>query len=217
MDPYGTWFIQVKILDHIPLRQPNMRPRLSWMRTRCPDLPIPCGMPRLLTDEEIDALLREPKALPPRWESRLTPHARSNERYDARQLDVEGEDGHKFRIIVRRAHLNQNDFSVILVFIDEDRTAYRLLRCNGKHPSQHTNRWEKHRGLSDSVIRNCFHIHDATERYQIDGLDIDGFATETSAYSSLPGAITEFIKRGGFVPHPDESSGFDSLFEKSGD
>ncbi len=94
------------------------------------------------------------------------------------------------------------DFSIILTFVDKDRTEYRLLRFNGRHPSQHTNKLEKRKGLSNSVFRNRFHIHRATERYQVDGLEIDGYAEVTERYDSFDSALTIFVSENG-IKTPD--------------
>ena len=93
--------------------------------------------------------------------------------------------------------LNQQDFSLILVFVDEDGTEYRLVRFNGRHPSQHTNKWEKRKGLSNWSFRNRFHLHQATERYQVDGLEIDGYAEVAEGYDSFDSALTEFVTSNG--------------------
>ncbi len=131
-------------------------------------------MARILMDEEIAELLQEPKQLAHNWETRLRPHAKSNFKFTQRDCEIEGKNGHIFRIIIRHNMVNPLDFSIILNFRDEDGAEFNLCRYNGKHPSQHTNKLEKSEGLPNSSFRNAFHIHRATQRYQEEGLNIDG-------------------------------------------
>lgn len=130
-------------------------------------------MPRTLTDPEIDSLVAESKPLPENWTKRLQPRAKSNHQYLQRDLEVVGEAGNRFRIIIRRNAISPLDFSIILTFRDKDGRDFRLRRYNGKHPSQHTNKLEKVLGKPNTSFRNTFHIHKATQRYQEEGLKID--------------------------------------------
>jgi len=166
-------------------------------------------MARILTDEEIDRLLQEPKPLPANWESRLRPRPKSNFRFKQRDCEIKGKNGHVFRIIIRQSTINLFDFSIILIFRDEDGTEFSLCRYNGKH-SQHTNRLEKAKGLADSSFRNAFHIHIATQRYQEEGLNIDGYAEVTNKYSSFDTALCTFVRTNGFSVPGDEPFLFDS-------
>lgn len=88
-------------------------------------------MARILTDEEIANLLNDEKPLPPDWERRLSLRQKRRYQYEGRLLDVVSGDGHHFRFIVRRNRQNLLDFSIILVFEDEDGSEYRLIRYNG--------------------------------------------------------------------------------------
>jgi hypothetical protein len=105
--------------------------------------------------------------------------------------------------------VNPLDFSIILIFRDEDGTEFNLCRYNGKHPSQHTNKLEKSKGLPDSSFRNAFHIHMATQRYQEEGLNIDSYAEVTNEYSSFDTALRTFVRTNGFSVSGDEPSLFD--------
>ena len=60
------------------------------------------------SDQEIENLIQEIKKLPDNWRSLL---------YKARELDVDGDDGNKFRIIVRQNDSYPSDFSVILAVL----------------------------------------------------------------------------------------------------
>ena len=160
-------------------------------------------MARILTDEEIGKFLQEPKPLPANWESRLRPRPKSNFKFTQRDFEIKGKNGHMFRIIIRQSMINPLDFSIILIFRDEDGTEFSLCRYNGRH-SQHTNRLEKARGFARSSFRNAFHIHMATQRYQEEGLNIDGYAEVTNEYSSFDTALYTFVRTNGFSVPGDE-------------
>jgi hypothetical protein len=155
-------------------------------------------MRRVLTDEEIDALLTEQKLLPENWKTRLRVLPKAGFKHDQREFEVSGKNGTSFRIVLRQNTINRLDFSVILMFRDADGTEFRLCRYNGKHPSEHTNRLEKASRKSNASFRNQFHIHMATERYQRENLEIDGYAEVTSRYSSFDSALMEFLTSNGF-------------------
>lgn len=111
--------------------------------------------------------------------------------------------GQVFVIKCRQSTENPLDFSIILVWRDENGNEYRLLRCNGPHPSCHTNRWEKRKGIEGHTFGPCFHIHRATQRYQESDFEIDGFAEPTEVYSDYERAISHLVTLAGFVdPDP---------------
>ncbi|MGA7460453.1 MAG: hypothetical protein WBW69_09515, partial [Candidatus Korobacteraceae bacterium] len=115
-------------------------------------------MPIQLTDSQIAALLAEPKALPDNYSEKL--QLRSKRGHRERELEVAGEQGSEFRLILRQSNFNQLDFSVILAYRPAKSTqVFRLCRYNGKS-HQHTNKLEKQTFYD-------FHIHRATERYQL--------------------------------------------------
>lgn len=173
-------------------------------------------MPRVLTTTEIADLLAEAKPLPATWQSRLAVRAKSDSTFTHRELDVAGTAGRTFRIIIRGNTLNLLDFSLILVFRDEDGSDYRLTRFNGRHPSQHSIKWEKARNLPNAAFRNRFHIHMATERYQLEGYDIDGYAEVTPLYDSFETALEKFVRSNGLsVPEGEQKDARpDNLFEQ---
>ena len=167
-------------------------------------------MPRVLTDDEIDSFVSESKPLPKNWTTRLRPRPKSNYQHAQRDLEVEGEAGNRFRIIIRKNAINLLDFSIILTFKDKDGSEFVLRRYNGKHPSQHTNRLEKARGEPNNSFRNTFHIHKASQRYQEEGLPIDGYAEVTTEYASFETALQAFVQSNGIVlPGDDEPALFD--------
>lgn len=155
-------------------------------------------MARVLDDQEIDALIRESKPLPSNWQARLRPRPKQRYQYEERDLQIEGQSGKQFRVIVRRNRQNPLDFSIILVFEDRDGTEYRLIRYNGAHPSRHTNKWEMERGLPNRRFGPTFHIHRATERYQLAGFAIDGYAEPTDSFRDFDSALDAFLESCGF-------------------
>ena len=161
-------------------------------------------MPRTLTDDEIDSLVAESKPLPKNWTTCYRPRTKSNYRHAEKALEVKGEAGNHFRIIIRRNAINPLNFSIILTFKDKDGSEFRLRRYNGKHPSQHTNKLEKARGEPNSSFRNTFHIHKATQRYQEEGLKIDGYAEVTTEYASFEAALEAFVQSNGIVLPGDD-------------
>jgi hypothetical protein len=155
-------------------------------------------MSRILTTQEIQRLLNEPKKLPSNWETRLKPLYRSETCHGRRAYDFTGDNGSKFRIDVRDSTLNLLDFSIILTYIDGSEQEYILTRFNGKHPSGHTNKWEKKHGVQLNYFRNEFHIHEITERYQTEGFAADGYAEVTQRYVSFGLALRAFARSNGF-------------------
>ncbi len=170
-------------------------------------------MARVLTDGEIEALLNEAKALPAGWRNRLRLRPKANSKFAQQDLEIPRDAGGRFRLVLKTSLINPLDFSVILL-LEEDGGDYRLTRYNGLHPSQHTNQWERRRGDRNSTFGPAFHIHRATERYQLEGLDIDGFAEVTDKYADFESALSCFVQECGFRPPADEPSPQLSLFEQ---
>ena len=153
---------------------------------------------RILRDNEIRELLDEVKQLPENWQSKIRTKKKSGFQHEECHFEIKGESGNVFRIILRQNSINAFDFSVILIFQDKDGKEYRLVRYNGKHPSKHTNKWEKEQGQSDHTFAPAFHIHQATERYQESGYPIDGYAVVTTAYQDFNSALNHFLKENNF-------------------
>ena len=148
---------------------------------------------RILKDSEITLLLSELKLLPENWQNQFRLKEKRGFQHEERSIEVSGQSG-KFRVILRRNRINTFDFSIILIFCDKDGKEYRLLRYNGKHSSEHTNKWEKEQGQINHKFAPSFHIHRATERYQESGYSIDGFAEATTTYYDFQSALNRFLK-----------------------
>ncbi len=157
-------------------------------------------MALFLTDKDIATQLAESKTLPADW--RIRAALKSKRGHREREFDVKGETGSQFRVILREAVRNPLDFSVILgVLVPKTNQVFRLLRCNGKS-HEHTNRIE-------GTAFYDFHVHRATERYQIEGYREDGYAEVTDKYSNLEGALDTLLTEGGFVHPPTPQTQMD--------
>ena len=128
------------------------------------------------TDQEIGALVQERKTLPADWRNQFVTRIRRGSK--ERHLDLTGDMGNKFRIIIRQNQFNESSFSVILGVHDPLlNQLFRLCRYNGNDHT-HTNEIEK-------VKVQGFHIHFATARYQRRGLREDDYAEATNRYKDV--------------------------------
>ncbi len=111
--------------------------------------------------------------------------------HSERHIDVDGADGSKFRVILRKSTINALDFSIILaVLVPQSNQVFRLRRYNGKS-HEHTNRLEK-RSFYD------FHIHMATERYQDIGMREDAYAEPTDRFATFEEALQRLFSDANF-------------------
>lgn len=160
----------------------------------------------MLSDDQILALLAEIKPLPQNWKSKLKVKIKANTSHAERELSIPRTDGGSFTLVLRHNITNPLDFSVVLVYEDPSGKTFTLRRYNGKHPSGHTNKWEKANGMSDFYFRNVCHIHTATQRYQEADYQIDGFAEPTTKYTDFKSAVESFIRDHAFeLPMPAPS------------
>ena len=150
----------------------------------------------ILSDSEINRLISELKTIP----SGLRPLARPIERnqHQRKDFEITGASGSSFMLAIRQSMLNPFDFSAFLGYrVPGLNTIFRLRRYNGKH--RHTNTIEKQ-------AINDFHIHTATERYQVlGGMKEDSFAEATDRYQTLDTAIQCLLDDCGFIPPLGES------------
>jgi hypothetical protein len=131
----------------------------------------------VLSDDQIASLLAMPKKV-----TQAPRKAKVKAKHEEYDFAVEGADGTKFTVYARQSLILAANFSCGLKWEAPSGEGVTLVRYNGNsHP--HGNRLEGTRFVDK------FHIHRATERYLRMGLDSDGFAEETSAYSSLSGAV----------------------------
>lgn len=153
---------------------------------------------KIFRDDEIARLLGETKILSDNWQSQFQLKDKNNFQHQEQSIKIEGGNGNSFRVILRRNKINIFDFSIILMFQDKDGKEYRLIRYNGKHSSEHTNKWEKEHKETYCKFGPAFHIHQATERYQEAGYLIDGFAEMTTKYYDFHSALNSFLKDNNF-------------------
>ena len=132
------------------------------------------------SDREIAVLLQERKPLPPDWRNRIL--LRPKRGHDEQHLELTGDQGREFRLILRQNKINPLDFSIILaVRVPQSNQLFRLRRCNGKS-HEHTNH------IEDTTFYD-FHIHVATERYQEIGTREDAYAEPTDRYGDFHSAL----------------------------
>lgn len=143
----------------------------------------------LLTEEQIAALLAERKVLPHDYLARI--QAKPKRGHKERELEIKGDVGNDFRLVVRQSLYNPLDFSAILMFCPrETNQTFRLRRHNGRS-HEHTNALE-----GDTFYD--FHIHKATERYQDSGLREDSYAEPTDHFADLGTALECLLADCGF-------------------
>lgn len=142
-----------------------------------------------LTDVDIARLLAERKRLPNDYRSRL--QTRPKRGHLERELEITGENGGEFRVMLRESLSDPLDFSVILAYqLPKSSQMLRLRRYNGKS-HEHTN-------LLEGQTFYGYHIHTATERYQELGRKEDSFVVPTDSFADLRGAIQCMLRERGF-------------------
>jgi len=143
----------------------------------------------ILSDHDIERLVQEKKLLSADYQGKI--QVRPKRGHKERELDIKGEDGNDFRLILRQSLFNPLDFSVILVYRPpQSNVLFRLRRYNGKS-HEHTNPIE-------GGMFYDYHIHQATERYQQIGAREDTYAEPTNRFSDFHQAISCIIDDCGF-------------------
>jgi len=135
----------------------------------------------IFSDAEILSLINERKPLPTDYRTRI--QTRPKRGHKESELDVKGNNGSDFRLILRQSTFNSLDFSVILIYRPpKSNQLFRLLRYNGRS-HEHTN-------YIEGGTFYDFHIHQATERYQESGAREDTYARPTDRFADLHQAIS---------------------------
>jgi len=146
-------------------------------------------MPAKYSDAEIARMTSERKRLPEDYRSRVQLHDKRG--HKERELDIVGEYGTQYHLILRQSNFSTLDFSIILAVSPVDSSLlFRLRRYNGKS-HEHTNQIE-----GDTFYD--FHIHQATERYQESGAREDAFAESTGRYADFHSALRCMLEDCGF-------------------
>jgi len=132
------------------------------------------------SDVQIDDLMKEKKLCGTKLSAGV--ELRPKRPHKEAELDLQGANGNRFRLIVRQSEWNPLDFSVILTYCPEKTNRlFRLRRYNGKS-HEHTNSIE-----SNSFYD--FYVHMATERYQAMGAREDAYAQPSTRFTDLYSAI----------------------------
>ena len=153
------------------------------------------------SDREIAVLLQERKPLPPDWQNRM--RLRPKRGHKEQHLQLTGNQGSEFHLILRQNTINPLDFSIILaVRVSQSNQLFRLRRHNGKS-HEHTNH------IEDKTFY-AFHIHIATERYQEIGTREDAYAEPTDRYGDFHSALHSLIDDTSLYASPEAQRG---LFE----
>ncbi|MFH0874838.1 MAG: hypothetical protein V1859_02785 [archaeon] len=139
----------------------------------------------ILTDKQILEYIKEEKILP----NGFKPKFKVKNSQNIFETDINGESGNIFRIIVRQNQINPLNFSVIFGVI-LDGKLFRLKRYNGDS-HEHTNKIEGNE-------MEGFHIHTATQRYQENGFQPEGFAESTKRYSDWLNALKTMLHENNF-------------------
>ena len=152
------------------------------------------------TDSEIENFIEERKHLPPDFGIPI--RLKDKPGQQERDVDVEGEYGHSFKLIMRQNKSNPLDFSVIVAVVPVgSNQVFKLRRYNG-FSHEHTNKIER-----DSFY--AYHIHYATQRYQELGLKEEYYAEPTDRYSEFNEALTCALEDCGFdIPEDDQMTMF---------
>lgn len=139
--------------------------------------------PLNLTDDMIGLLLACPKIVLAK-RPRETPKGKHIEK----NLEVPSEDNkYRFTLITRQSTLIPDNYSCGLLWHNTPTTKVILTRYNGSD-HVHANPLE-----SEAFSFSC-HIHKATERYISAGRKIEHYATATTRYNSLDGAMNCLMK-----------------------
>ena len=147
-------------------------------------------------DREIGALVEMPKAH--MGTRHGFPFLRQKRGHVEAYADYKGADGTEFRVVLRRSSPNPMAFSAILMIkVPKSNQWFRLRRYNGSH-------WHRNR-IEGNRFRD-FHIHTATERYQLSGRREDAYAEPTDRFSNYEGAVGCLQQDAGLPLRPDEST-----------
>ena len=147
----------------------------------------------ILTDDQIEELIKSEKPLPEGYRSKLFP-----EKDGKRQVVVFDTEGRQFTIIIRQNKKYPDNFSVLLM--------YTLPQTNNLFCLRRYNSWEIHNNLIEEEKLLGYHIHMATERYQLAGRKAESFAVKTERYSNPREAFSCLVDDCNFKRPASEST-----------
>jgi hypothetical protein len=134
--------------------------------------------------EITDVVVARLKALPKRIEN---PRARNTkkEKHQERNYEVTG-GGERFSIFVRQSARVPDGFSCGLLWLPSGGGKVILARYNGAdHPHRNT--------IEGDRVDFTFHVHTATERYAQAGAKTEHYATATTRFSDVNGALRALL------------------------
>lgn len=135
-----------------------------------------------LSNGEIRALIEEKKYVNLEFEELFS---RMKDKNGHKEFDytIPRKDGSSFYLKLRQNRKDPLDFSAILGYSPKElNTVFKLTRYNGKS--------HEHRNVLDKEpVFYDFHIHIATERYQLGGRKEEAYAEITDRYSNLRSAL----------------------------
>ena len=135
-----------------------------------------------LTDSKIQQIAQMPKRV-------KNPTARfiADANHEKKEFLVESEDGtEQFRVFVRQNNTVTDDFSCGVQWFPVGAEPLILARFNGSSHT-HPNRME------GNTLSYVFHIHRTTERYLHNNFSPEGYAEETTRYTSCNGALHALV------------------------
>ena len=134
----------------------------------------------IFSNQEITTLIEERKVLSDNRRSKFRKtRNRGNDEY---RLNMTGAEGNNFHVIVRMSIFNKLNFSVVLaVKVPPPKKLFRLKRYNGDY-HLHTNT------IEEQEVEG-FHIHTATEKYQMNGTREEVYAEPTKRFNDVNGAL----------------------------
>jgi hypothetical protein len=153
-------------------------------------------MPDYVDDTEIERLISVPKPLPDTWEARLRTRPRPEVSQKRANLEIQTTAG-LFTVMIRESTINALDFSVILAFTRPNGDLFRLRRYNGLHGG-HVNHIER------QSIKG-YHVHMATERYQIAGRSEDAYAIVSQGFVDIASALRLMFTECAFQQPPTKA------------
>ncbi len=144
----------------------------------------------ILTDQEIEKLVKEPKPLPYDWRRKNQPVINKIEIIQT--VQVIGKNNSIFILKPRQNPIKNNNFCLTLAYKDSELgKLFHLKRYDSFN--EHTNRIEKERFEG-------FHIHTATKRYQEFGLrKEDAYAQVTDRFNDYENALKCLLEDCNFI------------------
>lgn len=142
------------------------------------------------TDEQIQAMIGEPKPITQEQYAELYRLPKTKKQHKEQNIELQrsADADTYFLIILRLNKINPLDFSAILAIgFYSNNNIFKLRRYNGKS--------HRHQNKIEGNLMYNFHIHTATERYQLDGYPKEeSYAEITNRYNDIHSALRCMIE-----------------------